>query len=478
MIKDLPPAPSQPLRDAGLALHSLTVYRRLLDEDQVIYRLHALSDFCRRDRTELELFLNRYCDFFAALAASATGSLEDYLISAILFHDNPFTRSLERDSHDLAGLEAAAAHDLNCLQQIANLAPAIFKAYAVRRCCESEAERAVVNSLPEWQTHRGANMGQQRYCRYEELNHSFQESNRWSDCLEGLISFHRQNGAGIFARYRAFYWDHADGAGCLRGIADPDPVALSDLIDYETERAEVIENTLQFLNGWPANNVLLYGDRGTGKSSTVKALLNEYHQQGLRLVEAPKTRLLDFPAIIRQLKDRGEKFILFVDDLSFGDSEDSYTTLKAVLEGGLEHRPGNVLIYATSNRRHLIRERFSDRAGLQSGSSQEEVRAGDTVQEKLSLADRFGITVIFSTPDQDRYLQIVEGIAVKRGLRIDREQLHRAALNWECWHNGRSPRTARQFVDWLEGKINSEANACAHQAPAACTRALNRNAAA
>ncbi len=459
MIKDLPPATSQPLKETGLALNSLTVYRRLLDEDQVINRLRALSDFCLRDRTELEIFLNHYCDFFASLADSAACSLEDYLVAAILFHDNPFSRAMERDSHNLAGLEAAAAHDLNCLQQMANLAPALFKAYAVQRCCESEAERTAVNNLPEWQTHSGAAIGRQRYGRYEELSRSFQESSRWCDCLDGLISFHRQNGAGIFAQYGAFYWDHADGAGCLKGIANPDPVALSDLIDYETERAEVIENTLQFLNGWPANNVLLYGDRGTGKSSTVKALLNEYQQQGLRLVEVPKTRLLDFPAIIRELKDRGEKFILFVDDLSFEDSEDSYTTLKAVLEGGLEHRPGNVLIYATSNRRHLIRERFSDRVGLQSGGSQEDVHAGDTVQEKLSLADRFGITAIFSTPDQDRYLQIVEGIAARRGLRIDREQLHRAALNWESWHNGRSPRTARQFVDWLEGRINSEVNA-------------------
>ena len=146
-------------------------------------------------------------------------------------------------------------------------------------------------------------------CQHEELKNCFRASNRWSDRLDDLIAFHRRYGAGILAKYRAFYWDHT--ADCLRGIAEPDPVTLPDLIGYEAERADVIENTLQFLDGSPANNVLLYGDRGTGKSATVKALLNEYHERGLRLVEVSKTQLFDFPHIIRRLKERGWKFIVF-----------------------------------------------------------------------------------------------------------------------------------------------------------------------
>jgi hypothetical protein len=454
LTEDILPLESLALQNAGLALDSLTVYRRLPEVDPVIARLRALIDCCRQTRLELGVFLNRYGDFFESLADSAAGSLEDYLIEVILFHDNSFARSLEREGRISSPLAPAAAHDLNCLQQLAGLDPAGFKAQAARCCCSSEAELALVKHLPEWQHRRGKSQKHQAR-RYEDLRNSIIASSRWGDRLEELIAFHRRYGAGILARYRAFYWDHA--AGCLRGIADPDPVTLADLIGYETERADVIENTLQFLDGWPANNVLLYGDRGTGKSSTVKALLNEYHERGLRLVEVPKTQLFDFPDIIRNLKERGKKFILFVDDLSFEDSESSYTALKAVLEGGLESRPGNVLIYATSNRRHLIRERFGDRDGLQSTSDEDEVHARDTVQEKLSLADRFGITVIFPTPDQGRYLEIAEGIAVRRGLLIDREQLQRSALNWERWHNGRSPRSARQFVDWLEGKLKGEA---------------------
>lgn len=460
MTEDVLSLESLALKNAGLALDSLTVYRSLLDGDRVIGRLRALIDFCRQGRVELGGFLNHYGDFFEALADSAADSLEDYLIEVILFHDNSFTRSLENGCRLPNPLAPAAAHDLDCLQQLAGLAPAVFKAQATKHCCSSEAELALLKRLPEWQHRRGKNQ-EHHTCRHEELRNGIMASSRWSDRLDDLIAFHRRYGAGILAKYQAFYWDHT--AGCLRGIDDPDPVTLSDLIGYEAERADVIENTLQFLDGWPANNVLLYGDRGTGKSSTVKALLNEYHERGLRLVEVPKTQLFDFPDIIRHLKVRGKKFIVFVDDLSFEDSESSYIALKAVLEGGLEHRPGNVLIYATSNRRHLIMERFGDREGpaMYTGHGtaarvKDEVHAGDTVQERLSLADRFGITVIFPTPDQDRYLEIAEGIAAKRGLPIDREQLQRAALRWERWHNGISPRSARQFVDWLEGKIKGK----------------------
>jgi predicted AAA+ superfamily ATPase len=427
MTEDVLPLESLALKNAGLALDSLTVYRRLVDGDPVISRLQALIGCCRQDR------------------------MGDYLIEAILFHDNSFTRNLENERHIPGHLTPAAAYDLDCLQQLTGLSPAVFKAQAVKHCCSSEAELALLKRLPEWRQLRGEGQ-EHRPGRHEDLRNGIMASSRWSDRLDDLIAFHHRYGAGILAQYRAFYWDHS--AGCLKGIADPDPVALSDLIGYQAERADVIENTLQFLDGWPANNVLLYGDRGTGKSSTVKALLNEYHERGLRLVEVPKTQLLDFPDIIRRLKARGKKFIVFVDDLSFENGESSYTALKAVLEGGLEHRPDNVLIYATSNRRHLIGERFGDRDGLQSTRLEDEVHARDTVQEKLSLADRFGITVIFPTPDKNRYLEIVEGIAARRGLTVNREQLQRAALNWECWHNGRSPRSARQFVDWLEGKLN------------------------
>ena len=224
---------------------------------------------------------------------------------------------------------------------------------------------------------------------------------------------------------------------------------------YETERELLLRNTEHFLAGYPANNVLLYGDRGTGKSSTIKALLSAYGDRGLRLVEVPKAQLGDLPLVLRLLRDRRERFVLFIDDLSFQETETEYKALKAVLEGGLEARPPNVLLYATSNRRHLVQERFEDRAGAVNG----ELHGVDTVQEKLSLSDRFGITLTFLAPDQERYLGIVSSLAAARALPIDAQELRSRALTWATRHKGRSGRTARQFVDYLSGELGLAAAA-------------------
>ena len=199
--------------------------------------------------------------------------------------------------------------------------------------------------------------------------------------------------------------------------------------------------------------MLLYGDRGTGKSSTVKALINKYYSEGLRIIEVPKEYLSDFPEIIRKVKDRPQKFIIFIDDLTFEDGETGYTALKAVLEGSVESKLENVVIYATSNRRHLVKEYFHERKGLGSSDPNEEIHASDSIQEKLSLADRFGITVVFSVPSQDEYLEIIRGLVKNRGIEIDGRELEEKALELERRHNGRSPRTARQFVDYLEGNV-------------------------
>ena len=235
------------------------------------------------------------------------------------------------------------------------------------------------------------------------------------------------------------------------GVALPDPVRLADLVGYEVERQPAVDNTRQFVANLPANNVLLYGDRGTGKSSTVKALLTEFQDKGLRLIEVSKEHLGDYVQIVTPLRGRRERFILFVDDLSFEEHETQYKALKAVLEGGLEARPENVVLYATSNRRRLVRERFSDRTGRVSGD--DDVHTEETVQEKLSLADRFGIHVPFLIPDQDRYLAIAAALAARLGVRLPAREVRRRALLWSQWHNGLSCRTARQFVEALRGEL-------------------------
>ena len=441
------------LKRTKLVLESIAIYRNLL-EDKVISKLYSLINCVDSEKIELSKFMNLYNDFFFTLAQESKGSLKAHIIDRIIFDENPYSLLMaKKEASDTTILfENAAARDLENLQLVSNTTSLDIKAYIKTYFNGSEFEIKIIDGLPEWKTEDEFNEEYDNYSIHiKEIKEEFYKSNNWSEGIQSLREFYKNKSCGIFARYRAFIWQPDAKGKSFRGIEKPDAITLSELMGYEAERARVIENTLQFLKGFPANNALFYGDRGTGKSSTVKALLNEYYSQGLRMIEVPKTYLTDFPLIISLLKNRPEKFIIFVDDLAFEESGENYNALKAVLEGGLENRPNNVLIYATSNRRHLVKESFKDRAGLQSNNQDDEVRAADNIQEKLSLSDRFGITVTFAAPSQNKYLQIVEGIAEKRNLKFDKEKLYQEALKWQMRYNGRSPRTAKQFIDWVEG---------------------------
>ncbi len=265
----------------------------------------------------------------------------------------------------------------------------------------------------------------------------------WGVLVETLAEHHAAHGAGLFGRYQAFRWED----GNLRSVPRPDPVRLGGLIGYEKEREPLLENTERLLAGLPAHHALLYGLPGTGKSSTVKAVLNEYADSGLKLVELAKEDLRELPPLLDALRNRGPRFILFIDDLSFEEHEVGYKSLKALLEGSIEEPPENVRLYATSNRRNLIRERFSER------DEADDVHWRDTMQEKLSLAARFGLRITFPAPDQKRYLEIVSGLVRERGVQVPESELRERALLWDRWHVGRSGRTARQFVDELEAEL-------------------------
>jgi predicted AAA+ superfamily ATPase len=269
----------------------------------------------------------------------------------------------------------------------------------------------------------------------------------WGRCAGLLADHFSRHGAGPFGRHRAFRW----GEDGLRAVDEPDPVRLADLVGYERVREPLLTNTERFLAGLPAHHALLYGMPGTGKSSTVKAVLNEYADRGLRLVEVAKEDLEALPRVLESLRARAPRFVIFVDDLSFEENEVEYKALKALLEGSVEEPPGNVRIYATSNRRNLIRERFSER---DEGGVGDDVHARDTMQEKRSLSARFGLRVTFPTPDQKQYLEIVAGLACQRGIAMPEEELNERAILWERWHAGRSGRTARQFVDELEAELS------------------------
>ncbi len=275
-------------------------------------------------------------------------------------------------------------------------------------------------------------------------------STGWSRFADALCAHARSGGAGPLAAPLAHRWDPAPGgSGRVVPIAHPDLPTESELFGYIEERAVVYQNTERFLRRLPANDMLLYGDRGTGKSTTVKSLLTRYGDRGLRLIELGRRHLADLPRVYDALDGAPQRCVIFVDDLSFEENETEYKDAKAALQGGLRARPANVVVYATSNRRHLVRERLSERAD----PGDDDPRAGDAVEEKLSLADRFGLTVVFASPDQELYLGIVRHLAGARALPIGESELRARALRWALWHNGRSARAAHQFVDALQGEL-------------------------
>jgi hypothetical protein len=250
----------------------------------------------------------------------------------------------------------------------------------------------------------------------------------------------------LFSEYRAFAWRE----GQLASISHPDRITLKELVCCDWQRDALVKNTEFLLAGYPALHVLLYGSRGSGKSSLVKSLLNEFGSRNLRLIEVSKSDLQDLPLIVEQLRGVPQKFIIFVDDLSFEEDDDAFKALKVVLEGNVTARSQNVAVYATSNRRHLIREFFDDRPRPRDG---DEVHAWDTVQEKLSFSDRFGLTLTFEPADQNTYLTIVRHLAELAEIKLPPEDLEHRAKQWATRHNGRSGRTARQFVDFLKADL-------------------------
>ncbi|PSR17560.1 AAA+ family ATPase [filamentous cyanobacterium CCP3] len=377
------------------------------------------------------LSLRGYAAWFQALAETG-GSWGTYLLHQIAYAENPFTTQAQRwDDGDLPpALVAAAAHDLDQLQALYQLSGAQVAEWV-------QAIARLPGPPVAWSITKDSSLSPPLPLSTETA---------WAEAVAALAAHYRRCGAGLFAQYRAFSW--RDGA--LWGIAEPDPIRLDQLTAYEHPRRQLVQNTLALLKGYPALNVLLYGSRGSGKSSLVKALVNEYAPLGLRLVEVAKGDLQALPEIVADLRSRPQKFIIFVDDLSFEEDDDTFKALKVVLEGSTTARPANVVVYATSNRRHLVREFFSDRPRP---SDQDDVQAWDTMQEKLSFSDRFGLTLTFEPADQPTYLTIVRHLAQQASLPLTDEELTARALQWATRHNGRSGRAARQFVDWLTAEL-------------------------
>ena len=354
--------------------------------------------------------LESYTSLFFTLAQQGYPGLGSWFADALRDQDSPYASALERGKAT-AALEAAARRDVEAFCQLAALDCQDVIA-RMRELLPAEYD-PILEELPHWQA--GAPFS-----------------------FDGLREFYLSNGAGLFARNRAFLWE----GGQLLPVADPDSPGPEEMMGYERQRSQVVSNTKSLLEGNLVNNVLLYGDSGTGKSATVKSLLSIPGFEDLRLIEVQKEELGDMPDLIRMLAGRRRKFILFIDDLAFDQDDRTYSVLKTILEGGLERRPANVAIYATSNRRHLVRQTFSDRAG-------DEVDAFETIQEKTSLAERFGLRIPYLSLNKAEFLTLVDRLAALQGIQQDPETLHAAAIAWEMHHPGRTPRTATQFIHSL-----------------------------
>ena len=275
-----------------------------------------------------------------------------------------------------------------------------------------------------------------------------------NEAFDIITSFYRENGVGVFAFSRAFRISGSGETLRISEINNVDSVSLSDMVGYEAQKRELRANTEAFISGHGANNVLLYGDSGTGKSTSVKALLSDYFDSPLRMIEIYKHQFRELGEVISRIKKRNYRFIIFIDDLSFEENEVEYKFLKAVIEGGVETRPDNILIYATSNRRHLIRETWNDRSDMEHSG---DVHRSDTMEEKLSLASRFGLAINYSSPGRQHYHDIVLALARRRGVKEDDEAaLLRRADAWEIRHGGVSGRAAQQFIDALAGQKTAD----------------------
>jgi uncharacterized protein len=425
-----------------LRARGLAAFRGVL-ESEAGQNFLALLGLLAAEKTDPESIADACARLWGELADAPEPLLEDawqtHLVERILEGEHPFALAAEKGRLAPPLLEQAR-RDLRALHALFDLDTETLL-------------RTVEEAVPEftgvWVPPRSSNPEASAPPR-RALAEKLAATADWDELAGTLAEHYALYGAGLLGRYQAFRW----GAGDLQAVSRPDPVRLEGLIGYEREREPLIRNTERLLAGLPAHHALLYGLPGTGKSSTVKAVLNEYADRGLRLVELAKEDLKELPALLDALRGRGPRFILFVDDLSFEENEVEYKALKALLEGSIEEPPENVRLYATSNRRNLIRERFSERDEGGAVSDGDDVHARDTMQEKLSLAARFGLRVTFPAPDQRRYLEIVSGLVEERGIEIPGEELKERALLWDRWHAGRSGRTARQFVDELEAELS------------------------
>ena len=448
-------------------ISKLIIYRNI-EEDSILYRL---AEICRdyeewnalkeagnsrvftEDRVSKEELISRiYTEIHRLLDIATTYGFNEnlwhnYLAYLLAMTETPFTLVSEKVGACDGSVNAFAMNDFRIFK-------ALFE-YDFRAIEESLG----IDCFTTISNYRAVVKKEQIFNRnvsekVQELSRQIENAADEAEVYACVTDFYARYGVGKFGLNKAFrITDDPDSDEFLVPIAETLPVVLSDLVGYEIQKQRLVENTESFLAGRAANNVLLYGDAGTGKSTSIKAILNEYYPRGLRMIEVYKHQFKDLARVISEIRNRNYRFIIYMDDLSFEDFETDYKYLKAVIEGGIEPYPQNVLIYATSNRRHLIRETWTDRYD----ESKDDMHRNDTVQEKLSLAGRFGLSIGFFAPTPREYDEIVSVLAARcPQIQMDPDELRKQARAWELRHGGFSGRAAQQFINYLAGTVYGE----------------------
>jgi uncharacterized protein len=440
----------------------LVIYKNI-NQDSILFRLSNIcqklesGDYVREDLiSDIYIEINRLLDI-STLFGFDENLWHNYLAFVLAMTENPFTLVSEKVGVNKGTVNKFACNDFGIFKQLFD-----YDFSKIEKELDIDCFTIITDYDAVTKSEHIFNRSVSE--KVQKLSHAIEQAKDDDEVYKAVTDFYRVYGVGEFGLNKAFRISPQDNSGVSTddnsGIATDDksrilsPITttndmmLDDLVGYESQKRELVQNTEAFVEGRKANNVLLYGDAGTGKSASIKAILNQYYSQGLRMIEVYKHEFKELPKVIDAVKNRNYRFIIYMDDLSFEEFEIEYKYLKVVMEGGLEAKPENVLIYATSNRRHLIRETWSDRSDM----AEDELHRSETVNEKLSLAARFGVTIGYYTPQRSEYFNIVTTLARRHPeIKLTDEELIKEAGKWEMRHGGMSGRTAQQFVDSLLG---------------------------
>lgn len=405
-------------------LNRLSVYREILN-DEIIKKAVILVEAYLRNETETEMEKNTFELLYLLIGSKRSfheyDAFAKYIFDLILKNENTFSVRAERKWDISDNLKKVVEADL---ETIVGFATINFNDLGLK----NENHINIIGS------------GRKQYDgAYSAFNGSSY------DIVNNLANYYRSFGTGDIGTYKCIKWE---GDWKLSGINDydQDPIKFENIVGMNYHKEVLFKNTESFVKGLPANNVLLVGAGGTGKSSCVKAAANEFSNTGLKIIEIDRKHISDIDKVFKWIRDRGSKFIVFMDDLSFEEHETDYKYLKSMLEGGVQRKPDNAIVYVTSNRRHLIKEVWKDR-----NEEMNDIHETDSINEKTSLSERFGLTLHFMSSNQEEYLEIVRGVAAQRKLDIDPETLRKEALKWSVSKNSRNGRSAKQFVDYMQG---------------------------